>query len=318
MDFKYEVAFSFCQQDEGVAYQVNDLIQDRLKTFIYSQQQKILVGRDGEKAFGEIFSKNARIVVVLYRKEWGITPWTRIEHDSIRNRGFEKGYDFTIFVKLDDSPMPEWLGKRYLYHNMERFGFDGLGAVIELKLQEAGGEVRVESLLDQVDRSKREIISQRERKEYLSSTDAFMNANQEFVHLYNLVNETVKAIEDNESELYFSYDMRPKRFIAISHDKLSLRFSWTTKFTNSLHESTLEVSLGLRQQTTVAQYDRDEIRQLQRGEYLFDRQIGTNQFGWSLLKNEKEFYITDQLVTIWLKIFIEKVKTRIIAKQRLW
>ena len=46
-DFEYEVALSFTLQDEGLALQLNDLISDRLKTFIYFQRQKEIAGTDG-------------------------------------------------------------------------------------------------------------------------------------------------------------------------------------------------------------------------------------------------------------------------------
>ncbi len=36
--YKYEVAFSFLQHDEVIAYQINDLIQDKIETFLYSKR----------------------------------------------------------------------------------------------------------------------------------------------------------------------------------------------------------------------------------------------------------------------------------------
>jgi hypothetical protein len=68
-NFEYDVAFSFHSLDENTAFQLNDRLQDRYRTFLYSEQQKVLAGRNGEDAFNEIFSKKARFVVVLFRKE---------------------------------------------------------------------------------------------------------------------------------------------------------------------------------------------------------------------------------------------------------
>ncbi|MER9236229.1 hypothetical protein NKI56_29970 [Mesorhizobium sp. M0622] len=42
-----------------------------LKTFIYSERQKELAGTDGQTTFSEVYGKKARIVVILYRTEWG-------------------------------------------------------------------------------------------------------------------------------------------------------------------------------------------------------------------------------------------------------
>ena len=66
-----------------------------MKAFIYSEQQKVLAGRDGEQLFNAVFGEKARVVVILFRKEWGQTPFTRIEETAIKNRAFDYGYDFT-------------------------------------------------------------------------------------------------------------------------------------------------------------------------------------------------------------------------------
>jgi hypothetical protein len=93
--FKYDIAFSFVGEDEGLATQLNDRLQDRYRTFLYSKAQQQLAGTDGEKTFNAVFEKEARIVAVLLL---GHTAWTRIEEAAIRNRAHEQGYDFTTFI----------------------------------------------------------------------------------------------------------------------------------------------------------------------------------------------------------------------------
>ena len=90
-DFEYDVAFSFNAMDEGIATQLNDLLADRLKTFMYSERQREIAGTDGQEAFSRVFGKTARVVVILYRPEWGQTRWTRVEMDAIKNRSLEEG-----------------------------------------------------------------------------------------------------------------------------------------------------------------------------------------------------------------------------------
>jgi ssDNA-binding replication factor A large subunit len=53
--FEFDVAFSFLAQDEGLATRLNDLLQGRVRTFIYSERQKELAGKDGEQVFGSVF-----------------------------------------------------------------------------------------------------------------------------------------------------------------------------------------------------------------------------------------------------------------------
>lgn len=97
-NFEYDVAFSFHAQDESIATQLNDLVADRMKTFLYSERQRDIAGTDGLEKFSEVYGKSARLVVVLYRPEWGETPWTRVEQEAIRQRAFNSGWDFTTFI----------------------------------------------------------------------------------------------------------------------------------------------------------------------------------------------------------------------------
>ena len=90
-EFKYEVAFSFLQDDEQLALEIADRIRDRVSVgvFVYSERQEELVGTDGVDTFSRIFGEESRIVVVVYREGWGQTRWTRVEETAIRTRGFQ-------------------------------------------------------------------------------------------------------------------------------------------------------------------------------------------------------------------------------------
>ena len=98
LSFRYEVAFSFCKKDEELAIQIDSIVKGRISTFLYSKEQEEIAGKDGEEQFHKVFGQEARSVAVLYGPEWGKTPWTRIEETAIRNRGYEHGYDFVIFI----------------------------------------------------------------------------------------------------------------------------------------------------------------------------------------------------------------------------
>ena len=72
-DFKYDVAFSFLADDESLAIEIGDRIRDRVGVFIYSESQKDLIGNDGIDQFSSVFRQDSRLVVVLYREQWGQT-----------------------------------------------------------------------------------------------------------------------------------------------------------------------------------------------------------------------------------------------------
>src|SRR6267154_411121 len=164
-EFKYDVAFSFLQQDEPLAMELNDRLQDRVKTFIYSEQQKEIAGKDGEEGFNKVFGEEARIVVVLYRAGWGESRWTRIEQTAIRNRGHEHGYRFAKFIPLDEPPtVPKWLPATQIWIGLKRHGLDGAAAVIEARVQDVGGTIHEETIEERAKRLERN-IQFRDRRE---------------------------------------------------------------------------------------------------------------------------------------------------------
>jgi argininosuccinate synthase len=46
--YKYDVAFSFLAKDEALATELNDRLQDRVKTFLYTRKQEQIAGTDGD------------------------------------------------------------------------------------------------------------------------------------------------------------------------------------------------------------------------------------------------------------------------------
>ena len=72
-DYKYDVAFSFLTIDEPIAAQLHARIKGRVSSFFYTdvERQIEIVGRDDEAIYSNVFGKQARTVVVLYRAGWG-------------------------------------------------------------------------------------------------------------------------------------------------------------------------------------------------------------------------------------------------------
>jgi hypothetical protein len=149
--YDYDVAISFGYKDESIANKLHSLLEGRLRVFLYSKEQEKLAGKDGEAKFNEVFGKTAKLVVVLYREEWGHTPFTRFEETAIRNRAYSEGYDFAVFIPMDDSEkqkVPAWVPKNRLYIGLERWGIAAACAVIEARFSEMGGEVHEESVAE--------------------------------------------------------------------------------------------------------------------------------------------------------------------------
>ena len=86
--FKYDVAFSLLSRDAAIAESLADQLAP-LRCFVFTAQQRELVGKDGIEAFSEVFRRDARLAVVLFRQGYGETEYTDLEVRGIRDRAME-------------------------------------------------------------------------------------------------------------------------------------------------------------------------------------------------------------------------------------
>lgn len=239
--FKYDVAFSFLTQDEPLATRLNDLLALRLKTFLYAQQQKRIGGTDGEQTFNRVFGEEARIVVVLYRAGWGETPFTRIEETAIGNRGFADGYDFALFIPLDSPPaVPKWLPKNRMWVGRERWDDAATAAVIEARVQEAGGELRQETVADSARRLARELDATKRRKQFRESAKGVQAAEHE---ARRLIDELEKAVQA-DTGLTFTFERIEGHLRCLLYcEGFHVSVQWRNNAVNSLRDAHLILML---------------------------------------------------------------------------
>lgn len=242
-ELRYDVAFSFLAEDEGLAAELDRLLSGRLETFLYSKKQEEIAGTDGEETFGRVFSEEARVVVVLYRSGWGGTPWTRIEETAIRNRGYEEGYDFALFVPLDDPPnVPKWLPKNRMWIGLERWGVESAAAVIEARVQEEGGEPRPETVEVKAAKVKEERAHQERRRRFLGSKAGVEAAKGELQQVMDRVEELVEAISDPGTNLTFRFVKEDRQIALFSHG-YSVSVALAIQWRNTLDDSGLYVKV---------------------------------------------------------------------------
>lgn len=241
--YEYDVAFSFLSGDEPVATQLNDLLQDRLSTFLYSKRQGEIAGTDGEKNFNSVFGEKSRLVVVLYRVGWGETPWTRIEETAIRNRAYDEGYGFVIFIPLDDSPsVPKWLPRTQLWVGLKRWGPEGAAPVIEARVQELGGEPHEETVLDRAARLERSFQFAANRKQFLNSDVGVRAANADFDSLHIAIEQLATEVSATASSISLRVKTASRQIVILGLG-LGLSVDWVYHYGNSLDDAKLNVVL---------------------------------------------------------------------------
>ena len=299
--FKYEVAFSFLSEDEDLAIQINNLLKDRLTTFIYPEKQKEIAGKDGEKTFNQVFGSEARIVFVLYRKDWGNTDWTRIEETAIRNRAYKEGYDFVTFALLDKPPFaPEWLPKNRIWIDIDRFGIEGAASVIESRVQEAWGEIREETVEDRAARLSREITAGDERLKFLDSEEGVQSANKEVNKLFEKLEQVIKHPSETKSSIILSAKRNNIVDLKIYGDGFELLLQWSASLSNTLEHTALYLSLFYKR----GRYEMPN--RIEENEFNFDLNKAGNP-GWRQRKDQK-FYLTEELTIEAITILLRKIQ----------
>ena len=303
--YKYDVAFSFLAQDESIATSLNELLRDRVRTFLYSEKQKELAGKDGEQTFNTIFGEQSRFVAVLYRAGWGENRWTRIEQTSIRNRGFEQGYTFVLFIKLDDAAVPKWLPKSQLWVGFQRWGLEGAASVIESRVQELGGEVGEETVTGRAARLSRQLAFSYTRSQFLA-TQGIKAAQQEFAGLQQQIEREIAAINAAGGAISLALKATPYETIVLGPGR-GLSVAWRAHYINTLNDAALYVTVwnGHPPSPNIIHIDAPE--QLAEETYSFDL-LPPDRPGWVNNSATERTYSTDRLASHVLKLFLQHME----------
>lgn len=246
--YDYDLAISFGYKDEPLANKLHSLLEGRLKVFLYSKEQEKLAGTDGEATFNEVFGKTAKLVVILYREAWGKTPFTRFEETAIRNRAFSEGYDFSVFIPMDDNEkqkVPAWVPKNRLYIGLERWGIEAACAVIEARFSELGGEIREESVAEMAAKVAESIGYEERRQKHLNSHEGvqaqrllFDEVRERLIEGVGTIQKALPAIKLHEKHIGESGGT-----IIFLSDPTGMSVNWRPEYANVMRDSKLKVTL---------------------------------------------------------------------------
>jgi len=166
---EFDVAISFLVRDEPSARAIAERLEGAgLRVFFFPHRQEELAGTNGMESMRAPFLK-ARVNVVLFRKTWGETPWTRVEDGAISERCFKGGWSSLMFVELEKtSGLPKWLPLTHIRFNFADYGIDQLVGAIKLRVQEQGGTIKP---LDAIAKAK----AVRIEADYLADRDRLMH-----------------------------------------------------------------------------------------------------------------------------------------------
>jgi hypothetical protein len=300
-ELKYEVAFSFLQDDEQLALEIANRVRDRVSVgvFVYSERQEELVGTDGVDAFSRIFGEESRIVVVLFREGWGQTPWTRTEENAIRARGFKEGHEFVLLVKPDAANPPVWLPPTRIYLGFDRYGIDGVASVIEARVQATGGTVHGESVADYAARISRDLDFERERRAFLASDRDVDSAKREVEVLFGEINRLGEQVNQTGSRIQVTFERSSVDFCRVSTINARFGVTWRLRWGNNLEGAGLTFILSEGGEFHNG-YTFEEPSYQERLSYDVDLDRA-GAVGWRESESERRFLTSVQLAEFWTK-----------------
>ncbi|GGD31504.1 hypothetical protein [Aureimonas glaciei] len=305
--FEYDVAFSFHQSDQGLAQQLNDLLQDRFKTFIYTEQQKFLAGTDGEVTFNAVYGGKARVVVVFYRKEWGLTPFTRIEETAIRKRAFHKGYGFTLFIPTDEPPTaPEWLPPTQLWFGLKTFGLDVAAGVVEHKIQTLGGEPSIESASDRAKRFTRAEKLRRDQSQFLKSDKGYAAATAAYDEFVEALAEGADAIADDAGIRLMMKPVPSYQSMRVFYGLGTvLVIGWEPKYLNEIEDCPVRLEYYSHMPALPGFMPPHSTPRSLRVNYFQYEMLGPDRYGYVDKSNRTKSYSPTDLSSLVLKTYID-------------
>jgi hypothetical protein len=300
MSYKYDVAFSFLADDEKLARDIASLLPNR-SVFIFSEVQEMIAGTDGIETFSDVFGRDARIVVVLYRGAWGGTKWTRIEETAIKGRLFNDGAEFLTFVHLEPSkPTPRWLPVQRLWSAIDRLGVAGAAAVIEERLRAAGGTVREETAVDAAARLRREQEAEAKRLGFLNSDRGVREA--------QLAADRVLDELDRLAPLTGLARVRvPNSLVSLFRSGFCVLAEWSAAYINTLDDSAFIVR-EWRGRPNVGGHTYDNLRTPQElATHRFHFDVVDDATGWRSATAGRTF--TSEKLAEWcVKLLLERIR----------
>lgn len=305
---KYDVAISFLQEDEALAKKLSDVLSERLEVFVYFDRQTDIAGTDGERTFNQTYASDTRVVVVLYREGWGLTPWTRIEETAIRNRGYENGYDFLTVIPMEQPPtVPKWVPKNRLWIGLDRWGIDGAAAAIEARVQESGGLPRVRSAAEQAAILEKHKKDDDARTAKLNSEYGVAKINGEVESLFTLIKEQAQSISAANTDIKMAATRVSARHLNLHSWGYHVYLSWEYAYANSLREAMMTVQLVRLERLPPFGEHRGEPQILREEAFRPDLKL-PETYGWSSKAGPARFYTTAEFAEYCVKLLLELLK----------
>jgi hypothetical protein len=212
----WDAALSFLDSDRTHAEQIAGHFDESARVFVYSQHRGETTFTNGVERYSQIFGRDSRLVIVLYRPTWGTTGFTKIEKQAIDSRRVDEPQsDFLIFVKMETCNRPAWLPASYIYGHWSELGPKGVADAIRKRLGELGKQLPAESPANRARQMREQREWEQKRREFLHSYNGRQSFDQQAAKVFDALKASSGGIDAKfESDGRCAYLVRERGIYA--------------------------------------------------------------------------------------------------------
>lgn len=192
------------------------------------------------------FFDDSRVMLVLYRNDWGKTRWTQVEERAIKDACFEGRWQRLFFLVLDSaSPLPIWLPPTYVWFNYVNFGLEEAVGAIKVRVQENGGQYLPLTAMKRLELYKADELY-RVDKSLMSSSEGLKSIACKVLELFQQIEaQCAKIASDNTLQIRVGVDFKERnsnQTCVITDGRVGLIVAWYRRYPNLLDNSGLTVT----------------------------------------------------------------------------
>jgi hypothetical protein len=238
---QFDVAFSLTAPDSDFVRKLVEALPNH-RSFFYLEQDRALTGASA--AMGPMrraFRSDTKLNVIVHRRPWGETGYTKLEQDAIIDHYMTKDALLPFLIRMDLSyPVPEWYPQHVVWCDPSKFSIGQIADQIVDKLNRPTMPTVFNRSLDglthlitedmrsefykRVEAGKRRAI----RKRLLETSDGFDLARAYMDELEEQIGLYAKRFQDIDPSFELEWGrMGPAPFwFVISSSKRSVRIKW--------------------------------------------------------------------------------------------
>ncbi|MDB4875773.1 MAG: hypothetical protein JWM41_2219 [Gemmatimonadetes bacterium] len=241
--FKYDVAITAADFDALAVGELKRRLEHRLSKPVF------VVPRSTDRGSGHTaaaatavrksFEKEARVVVVLYQRLWGITSSTEVDATALKARIGKVKHKDVLIVPLDTSPVPAWLKGVPVKATGAPTGAAVIDAIVSA-VEAAGGSPKRVTDASHAAHAAEEENRAKARIQFLTSQRALTLINRELDSLSANVLKLCETPGTLPTGLTAAARRTPDRY-TVQIGPVGLSFSWIRGRSNSIADGQLLV-----------------------------------------------------------------------------